>query len=88
MSEYDYRFRIVDEYNYTYATPTNWQAWHEAYFRRVSTVLNADGEWIRLLSSGCITSDSASRNCSRTCGNATAMFSSPENYGTAWRWRR
>lgn len=79
MSEYDYRFRIMNEYNYTHATPTNWQAWHEAYFGRVGSVLDADGEWVRLLSSGCTTPDSTSRNCSRTCGNATAMFSSPEN---------
>jgi hypothetical protein len=79
MSEYDYRFRIVDGYNYTYATPTDWQAWHEAYFGRVRSVLNTDGEWVRLLSSGCITPDSPSRNCSRTCGNATAMFSSHAN---------
>jgi hypothetical protein len=79
MAEYDYRFRTMDEYNYTYTTPIDWQAWHEAYFGRVSAVLNANGEPVRLLSSGCTTSDSAARNCSRTCGNATAMFSSPEN---------
>lgn len=79
MSEYDYRFRTIDEYNYTHGTPTEWQAWHEAYFRRVSTVLSTDGERVRLLSSGCTTPDSALRNCSRICGNTTAMFSSPGN---------
>lgn len=69
----------MSEYNYTYATPTSWQAWHEAYFDRVGGVLQANGEWVRLLNSGCTTDSWATPNCTRTCSNATAMFSSPEN---------
>lgn len=79
MSQYDFRFRTISEYNYTYATPVLWQAWHEAFFNRVGSVLNANGEWIRLHTAGCTTDSWTTPNCTRTCGNATAMFSSPEN---------
>ncbi|KAI8653413.1 hypothetical protein NCS55_01327300 [Fusarium keratoplasticum] len=66
MPEYDYKFRTISEYNYTHPTPTLWQAWHEAYFRRITGVLHADGEH-------------TAPNCTRTCSDATYMFSSPEN---------
>ncbi|KAH7166324.1 hypothetical protein EDB81DRAFT_918697 [Dactylonectria macrodidyma] len=79
MAEYDYRFRNMTDYNYTHSTPTDWQAWHDAYFDRVGGVLRANGEWIRLLNSGRTMEGWAMPNCTRTCGNATAMFSSPEN---------
>lgn len=78
-NKYDYQFRTIYDWNYTHSTPQTWQGWHEAYFGRVSSVLKANREWIRLHDRGCTTPGSASQNCSLTCGNATSMFSSPES---------
>lgn len=83
MSEHDnktdYRFRIIDKFTYEYDTPTQWQAWNDAYMRRIAGVPRAGRERVRLHSSGCITPDSALPNCTRACGNAKTMFSSAEN---------
>ncbi|EEU37079.1 uncharacterized protein NECHADRAFT_52208 [Fusarium vanettenii 77-13-4] len=79
MPEYDYKFRTITEYNYTHPTPTLWQAWHEAYFRRVGGAIYANGEYVRLYESGCKTDSWTAPNCTRTCSNNTYMFSSPEN---------
>ncbi|KAJ4171339.1 hypothetical protein NW754_013108 [Fusarium falciforme] len=79
MPAYDYGFRTISEYNYTHPTPTLWQAWHEAYFRRITNVLHADGEHVRLFESGCTTDSWTAPNCTRTCSDAKYMFSSPAN---------
>ncbi|KAJ4179584.1 hypothetical protein NW755_012309 [Fusarium falciforme] len=79
MPEYGYKFRTISEYNYTHPTPTLWQAWHEAYFRRITNVLHADGEHVRLFESGCTTDSWTAPNCTRTCSDAKYMFSSPAN---------
>ncbi|RSL57726.1 hypothetical protein CEP53_006369 [Fusarium sp. AF-6] len=79
IPEYDYRFRTINEYNYTHPTPILWQAWHEAYFRKIGSVLHADGEPVRLFESGCTTDKWTAPNCTRTCSDAKYMFSSPEN---------
>ncbi|KAF5705172.1 hypothetical protein FMUND_12195 [Fusarium mundagurra] len=77
--EAPYRFRVLDTYNYTYDTPELWQAWHEAYFRRISSVLGANGEWVRLKDDGCTMPEYKTPNCTRTCSNATSMFYSESN---------
>ncbi|RSL87378.1 hypothetical protein CDV31_016265 [Fusarium ambrosium] len=79
MPEYDYRFRTINEFNYTHSTPILWQAWQEAYFRKIGSVLHADGEPVRLFKSGCTTDSWTVPNCTRTCSDAKYMFSSPEN---------
>ncbi|KAM5520400.1 hypothetical protein FOXYSP1_18824 [Fusarium oxysporum f. sp. phaseoli] len=77
--EAPYRFRVIDTYNYTYDTPVMWQAWHEAYFGRVSGVLGANGEWVRLKDNGCTMPEYTTPNCTRTCSNATSMFYKESN---------
>ncbi|KAG4291538.1 hypothetical protein FPRO06_13759 [Fusarium proliferatum] len=77
--EAPYRFRVIDAYNYTYDTPEPWQAWHEAYFRRISSVLGANGEPVRLKDDGCTMPEYTTPNCTRTCSNATSMFYSESN---------
>ncbi|KAF4477181.1 hypothetical protein FAGAP_12473 [Fusarium agapanthi] len=77
--EAPYRFRVLDTYNYTYDTPEMWQAWHEAYFRRISSVLGANGEWVRLKDDGCTMPEYKTPNCIRTCSNATSIFYSESN---------
>ncbi|KAL2673943.1 hypothetical protein Neosp_012389 [[Neocosmospora] mangrovei] len=79
MPEYDYRFRTISEYNYTHPTPIIWQAWHEAYFRRITGVLQAGREPVRLFETGCTTESWTVPNCTRTCSDAEHMFSSSEN---------
>ncbi|RSL70392.1 hypothetical protein CEP51_012197 [Fusarium floridanum] len=79
MPEYDYRFRTINEFNYTHPTPILWQAWQEAYFRKIGSVLHADGEPVSLFESGCTADGWTAPSCIRTCSNAKYMFSSPEN---------
>ncbi|KAF5575100.1 hypothetical protein FPANT_11473 [Fusarium pseudoanthophilum] len=77
--EAPYRFRVIDKYNYTYDTPVMWQAWHEAYFGRVSGVLGANGEPVRLTKNGCTMHEYKTPDCIRTCSNATSMFYTESN---------
>ncbi|KAM6509936.1 hypothetical protein FALCPG4_017572 [Fusarium falciforme] len=85
MPAYDYKFRTISEYNYTHSTPTLWQAWHEAYFRRITGVLHADGEHVRLFESGCTTDSWTARVLSPSysrAANESAGMSSRD--GSPW----
>ncbi|KAM5386950.1 hypothetical protein ACJZ2D_000243 [Fusarium nematophilum] len=74
------KFRTISEYDYTNTNiPLQWQAWHEAYFRRISSILHQPDQAAKLVDWGCVADGWDTPNCTRTCGNSTAMFSSPEN---------
>ncbi|KAL2757739.1 hypothetical protein ACRALDRAFT_1068252 [Sodiomyces alcalophilus JCM 7366] len=74
------KLQAISEYNYTNNyIPTAWRAWNEGYFARVWSIARRASEPASMIMSGCTTDDWKTPNCTRTCSNATAMFSSPEN---------
>lgn len=78
----EWRFQAISEPNYNRkGIPVEWQAWHDAWFNRISAIAEPDPglEPTVLLETGCTTDDWQTPNCTRTCSDATAMFGSAEN---------
>ncbi|RKK89740.1 hypothetical protein BFJ71_g12113 [Fusarium oxysporum] len=78
------KFQVIDKYefNRTYhgiAISEQWQAWETAHFFRVKSIIENPTVGARLISYGCNNGDGSSLNCTKTCSNATLMYSSPEN---------
>ncbi|KAF4965389.1 hypothetical protein FSARC_6803 [Fusarium sarcochroum] len=60
--------------------PAKWQAWEAAWFWRIAPIVNNPGIPARIMNNGCIIEDNEP-NCQKACGDATAMFDTPE---TLW----
>ncbi|EXK83492.1 hypothetical protein FOQG_12193 [Fusarium oxysporum f. sp. raphani 54005] len=78
------KFQVIDKYDFnrTYhgiAISEQWQAWETAHFFRVRSIIENPTVGARLISYGCNNGDGSSLNCTKTCSNATLMYSSPQN---------
>ncbi|SCO84170.1 uncharacterized protein FRV6_08297 [Fusarium oxysporum] len=78
------KFQVIDKYDFnrTYhgiAISEQWQAWETVHFFRVRSIIENPTVGARLISYGCNNGDGSSLNCTKTCSNATLMYSSPEN---------
>ncbi|CAI0643387.1 unnamed protein product, partial [Colletotrichum noveboracense] len=63
-----------------YHIPPVWFQWEQAYFGRLSTVIQNPLVPARVVKNGCYLYD-RSINCNKACGNVTLMFETPE---TLW----